>query len=234
MAVQEWTVRVNMLESMFHAVLHTLSQQQQQLPIDSKNSTQGFLVYSVSPKKITQLWVQDEGRLTARETKTKKIAAAKRIIEGDMVKVEFVGQAREAAERFDVRGEGKADDLADSMLQGLGWWRWHVNREEMVKEILEWEDEVKKKRKVKEPRLSKAKKETKTSKTRRRKTKSEDAEIEDSSPGNMITENIDSTVVAKDVTSVEEVIFPLPLQKKKTRTSKASKPRAKKILELHA
>lgn len=148
-AVQEWTVRVNMLESMFHAVLHTLAQQ----------NRHDFMVHSVSPRKVTQLWVGDvKEKMSARETKTAKMAAAERIISGFDMKVLFSGQAKDVAEGYistssvyknylrknnkDSRKSGsvgvkKFDDLADSMLQGLGWWRWHVNRSLTMDEILQ-------------------------------------------------------------------------------------------------
>lgn len=222
-AVQEWTVRVNMLESMFHAVLHTLSQTSPSLfPLFlSSSNLQEFEVYSVSPKKVTQLWVQEEGRLTARETKVKKIAVAKRIVEGEEVKVEFVGQAKETAERFNARGQGKADDLADSMLQGLGWWRWHVNREEMVKEILSWEDVVKE---VKEKKAKKGKDDVKT-KTRRRKLKKEEPEMENAAVDDPTKQCMDIPIPIP----AEESILSLPLRKSKTSTRKASKSRTKVI-----
>ena len=131
-AIQEWTVRVNMLESMFHATLHTFSQ------IHACD----FDVYSVSPRKVTQLWL-GEGRqkLNARETKFAKMDVAQRIVNGKEtdVSIDIIGQAKTISELF--AGESKAgpqklDDLADSMLQGLAWWKWNLNRSKMLDEIL--------------------------------------------------------------------------------------------------
>jgi len=155
-AVQEWTVRVNMLESMFHAVLHTIAQQNQH----------DFMVHSVSPRKVTQLWVGGvKEKMSARETKNAKIAAAERIISGFDMKVLFSGQAKDIAEGYisassvyknylrksnqEGRKSGsvgvkKFDDLADSMLQGLGWWKWHVNRSLTMDEILQDPEEPEK------------------------------------------------------------------------------------------
>jgi hypothetical protein len=132
-AIQEWTIRVNMLESMFHAVLHTIAQ-------DRPNE---FVVHSVSPKKVTNLWLADiQEKLNARETKMAKIAVVERILNGEEMDVTLSGQAKEISEGFNIgqRGGGlkKFDDLADSMLQGLGWWRWHVNRLKLKDEILHW------------------------------------------------------------------------------------------------
>jgi cruciform cutting endonuclease 1 len=141
-AVQEWTVRVNMLESMFHAVLYTISQQE---------SGYNFVVHSVSPKKVTQLWTAElEEKMNIRETKKAKIAAAEKIVRGNSVNVNFTGLAKDVAEGFNKKRSGtkKFDDLADSMLQGLGWWKWHVNRSLIMDEILSWENVVKTEKKT--------------------------------------------------------------------------------------
>lgn len=141
-AIQEWTVRVNMLESMFHAVLHTLRAE--------KGIGKHFDVFSVSPKRITGFWLADvDEKLNARETKLKKIRVAKDIVKGDQVgmNVEIVGDAKEVAEALVGNTGGnasmkKVDDIADSMLQGLTWWKWHTNRLETVEEILSWQDVI--------------------------------------------------------------------------------------------
>ena len=139
-AIQEWTVRVNMLESMFHATLHTLAQ----------TCGHDIVVRSVSPRRITGFWLADvDEKMNVRETKMAKVACAERIVRGEESldeggMVEFVGEARMVAEGFNrgKRGDrSKFDDLADSMLQGLGWWKWHVNRARMVDEILNREKE---------------------------------------------------------------------------------------------
>lgn len=152
-----------MLESMFHAVLHTLA----------RTAPQNFIVHSVSPRKITRLWLADiVEKMNARETKLAKIDVAQRIAKGKVVDVEFVGQAEEIAGAFrDGRKKGevkKLDDFADAMLQGLGWWTWHVNRLKMTEEILDWEDAAK-------PRASKKNKaeDGDGSKMRRRRIKSD-------------------------------------------------------------
>jgi len=138
-AVQEWTVRVNMLESMFHAVLYTLAQQRQS----------DFLVHSVLPRRVTQFWLTDvEEKMNARETKLAKIGVAERIIKQEEMYVDFNDEAKEVSQAFNqtARREArmKLDDLADSMLQGLAWWKWHVNRLQTVDEVLSWEKVIKK------------------------------------------------------------------------------------------
>ena len=195
-AVQEWTVRVNMLESMFYAVLHTIAQQNQH----------DFIVHSVSPRKVTQLWVGDnKQKMSSRETKTAKIAAAERIISGFDIKVLFSGQAKDVAEGYiaassvhknylrknDKEGRKSAsvgvkkfDDLADSMLQGLGWWRWNVNRSATVDEILQDPEEPEKWKKIA--------KDERVTQNRRRKTKTvvdlSQAEHEDKTNGKAFIE----------------------------------------------
>ena len=133
-----------MLESMFHATLHTLAQ------------THGHdtVVHSVSPRKVTGLWLADvEGKMNVRETKLAKIAVAERIVRGEVERgVEILGEAGEVGEGFNRSKRGdvrKFDDLADSMLQGLGWWKWHVNRQKMVDEILSWEEVQKSEKTIK-------------------------------------------------------------------------------------
>ena len=90
------------------------------------------------------MWLADvEEKMNVRETKLAKIAVAERIVRGEEEGVEIVGEARGMVEGFNKGKRGdvkKFDDLADSMLQGLGWWKWHVNRQKMVDEILSWEE----------------------------------------------------------------------------------------------
>ena len=177
-AVQEWTVRVNMLESMFHAVLHTISQEHEY----------DFNVYSVSPRKVTQLWLADiEEKMNARETKGAKIAVAGRIVKGEEMKVKFMGQAEDVAQEFNGKGGGvkKFDDLADAMLQGLGWWKWHVNRSVMMDDILSWEDVIK---------PEKSRKGTKSRSHRIKRTAVETVELFDHAEDDITEENLETTV----------------------------------------
>ena len=137
-AIQEWTVRVNMLESMFHAILYTFAQQKQ---LD-------LAVHSVSPQRMTKFWLADVDleQDRAKETKYAKIALVERIIEGNGPNVVFKGEAEATALGFRSRGRGvatlKMDDLADSLLQGLAWWKWDVNRREMWRDYMSEESEI--------------------------------------------------------------------------------------------
>jgi cruciform cutting endonuclease 1 len=129
-AVQEWTLRVNMLEAMFHAILCTLQKE--------RSYPQGghFVVYSVSPRRMSQYWLTGMGdKMSSRGKKLAKIAIAEELLVRKEVLV--TGGAKQLAQGFEGSGMGsKFDDLADSMLQGLGWWKWQVNRREVVSEIM--------------------------------------------------------------------------------------------------
>lgn len=132
-AILEWTVRVNMLEAMFHSILYTLAQQRKE---------RDFVVHSVSPRRMTQFWLNDiEDKLNARETKLAKIEVAREIIAGTRMPIKFLGEAKDTAEAFGIKirgskGDNKFDDLADSLLQGLGWLQWDINRTTTFAELM--------------------------------------------------------------------------------------------------
>jgi hypothetical protein len=132
-AILEWTIRVNMLEAMFHSILYTLAQQRKE---------RDFVVHSVSPRRMTQFWLDDiEEKLNARETKLAKIEVAKEIVAGTRLPIKFSGEAKDTAEAFGVKirgskGDSKFDDLADSLLQGLGWLQWDINRTATFAELM--------------------------------------------------------------------------------------------------
>lgn len=141
-SILEWTVRVNMLENMLHAVLYATAQQKR------NNRSQ---ILSINPKRVLLFWKQEieQGRLivpgisetnkernTYKETKNLKIQIAKSILQRSH---EF--SFRESS--FDARdqiysGKGKNDDLADSFLQGQAWIQWQRNRR-TLNQILEGE-----------------------------------------------------------------------------------------------
>ena len=122
-----------MLEAMFHSILYTLAQQRQE---------QDFVVHSVSPRRITQFWLDDiQDKLNARETKLAKIEVAKDIVGGTRMPIRFSGVAKDTAEAFGFKvrgskGDSKFDDLADSLLQGLGWVQWDINRTATFAELM--------------------------------------------------------------------------------------------------
>lgn len=78
-AVQEWTIRVGVLEGMLHAVLHTLRQ-------ESGSGLAGLEVQGIEPKRVVRYWedidldtgreVEEgtrKGRVSAREVKKAKM-----------------------------------------------------------------------------------------------------------------------------------------------------------------
>ncbi|KAI4183625.1 MAG: hypothetical protein LQ348_004647 [Seirophora lacunosa] len=119
-AVQEWTLRVNMLEAMLYAALHTLR---------ASGAWQGA-VLPVEPGKVARFWVGgEEGRGKGKREKTKrrKMAVARELVgHGADVEVEEGEAVREI---MGEKGKGaKFDDLADSLLQGLAWVKWEENK----------------------------------------------------------------------------------------------------------
>ncbi|KAF2764936.1 mitochondrial resolvase Ydc2 [Teratosphaeria nubilosa] len=127
-AIQEWTVRVNMLESMLWACLYTLDTQHQQ------GDAQPFpSVHEVNPARVAQFWTSETGvSLVAdgdtfqasaqppeqadagahvkegrrKVQKKDKIAIARRWLAGEdsEVRLEFEGQAAEVAKVFGRKG----------------------------------------------------------------------------------------------------------------------------------
>ncbi|KAL8992722.1 MAG: hypothetical protein Q9188_007515 [Gyalolechia gomerana] len=138
-AVQEWTLRVNMFESMLYATLYTLKQQ---------GVWEGEVV-PMDPNKVGSFWIygEEEGKGGGREkgkgekTKKRKMGIARDIVrKGEEVKV--VGMARGVMEKVigveerkgrkkvgtEGNNVGKFDDLADCLLQGLAWVKWEENK----------------------------------------------------------------------------------------------------------
>ncbi|KAF2101055.1 mitochondrial resolvase Ydc2, partial [Rhizodiscina lignyota] len=147
-AVQEWTVRVNMLESMLWAVLRTLE-------ADSKNAsgmgTSFPAVWDVSPARVGTFWVHGSGNgnrdssipTTRKVDKRDKIDFLRRWIanpertidlrfgrEVESLRDAFIQdnhpKRRATAARRDI---GKLDDLADCLLQAAAWVQWEANRQ---------------------------------------------------------------------------------------------------------
>ncbi|KAI9829044.1 MAG: hypothetical protein M1832_000067 [Thelocarpon impressellum] len=142
-AIQEWTVRVNMFEGMLHSVLRTLAEE---------GRWRGQ-VHSVSPAKVTPFWLGVDaakakavaatvGTGSARRKAAKVDLVRKWLAAGDekVLRLE-TPEAIRTAESF-LRGkqswrkgkergtveQGKLDDLADCLLQGLAWARWEDNK----------------------------------------------------------------------------------------------------------
>lgn len=157
-AVQEWTLRVNMLEAMLHAVIYTFKR-------EGKWDGQ---VESIVPGKVGALWTDETQHPPVEvpagaQTRTKAAKKAKM----KMQKIDIVGRMlvdkdksvmllEKHVEMVDVylakwsrmkngkvRGKSaakaevevevkKLDDLADCLLQGLAWLRWRENRQKLA------------------------------------------------------------------------------------------------------
>ncbi|KAI4116967.1 MAG: hypothetical protein LQ345_002701 [Seirophora villosa] len=120
-AVQEWTLRVNMLEAMLYAALHTLR---------ASGAWKG-VVLPVEPGKVARFWVRGEegrGKGKGEKTKRRKMAVARELV-GRRAEVGVEEDEEAVREIMGEKGKGaKFDDLADSLLQGLAWVRWEENK----------------------------------------------------------------------------------------------------------
>ncbi len=148
-AVQEWTLRVNMFESMLYAVLKTYS---------ARNLWSGA-VYPVAPGKVSKFWLGDaEGSLDEKiigsksaKTKLAKIELVEKWLDqGERFKLEGKAgdlgrkylEKRNRGKKKGEEGIGKLDDLADCLLQGMAWIKWEENRIAIVKKGPEVLDEL--------------------------------------------------------------------------------------------
>ena len=151
-AVQEWTLRVNMLESMIWACLTTLSA--------SNKAGTSFSIHEVSPARVAKFWclgadtnvphdifngkdtsggVALSGKGVAKISKHDKIAVVKSWLDAD--NFQLSDPATETARSFlsatkagrkPKHVDAKVDDLADCFLQGAAWVRWEENRQRIL------------------------------------------------------------------------------------------------------
>jgi cruciform cutting endonuclease 1 len=145
--ILEWTVRVNMFESILYAVLCTLKGE----------GVWNGEVQAIAPGKVGPFWLgeetgEGEGSKKERKSKSAKIRNKGAKIDlvrgwlegGEMVELgneSVENVARRYREKWDrrpggrkkVQGEkedkmGKLDDMADSLLQGMAWIQWEENK----------------------------------------------------------------------------------------------------------
>lgn len=147
-AVQEWTIRVGVFEGMLHAVLMTLSEEQE-LPIS---------VQSIDPARVTRYWVERrDGQRSQRVGSRKDSKKAKIDIVGRSLQVPSAALVDVSANQHDpsvntvveaflarwkpTRYEKKIgsttdvvklDDLSDCFLQGIAWLNWQHKRQQAL------------------------------------------------------------------------------------------------------
>ena len=150
MAVQEWTLRVNMFEGMLYAILESLSQ---------RGEWAGN-VYAISPARVMSFWDDKAHVLKSKRLSTKNVKidlAAEWLLSSEKsTKVNFAPSSNAEETRLafiskrkggkNVRinqqdlesGQsleveiGKLDDLADCLLQGMAWLQWLENTAKIV------------------------------------------------------------------------------------------------------
>jgi cruciform cutting endonuclease 1 len=153
--ILEWTVRVNMFESILYAVLCTLKGE----------GVWNGEVQAIAPGKVGPFWVGEEtdgvGSKKVRTSKSVKIrnkGAKIDLVRGWLEGGEMVGLGNESVEGVARRyrekwnrspggrrkGEGdgekkmgKLDDLADCLLQGMAWIQWEENKRTALKHGVE-------------------------------------------------------------------------------------------------
>ncbi|KAI1343905.1 mitochondrial resolvase Ydc2 [Xylariaceae sp. FL0016] len=152
-AVQEWTLRVNMLEAMLHASLRTLRLAE---VWDGE-------VMSVNPGNVNALWLDGDrwvpgvkavggevdevagegkkGKETSQNIKRKKIDLLRGWLNSsDMETVIPTGEDTKLKLHDMSRSKGrmlnkeKLDDITDSLLQGMAWFRWEQNKATLCKQ----------------------------------------------------------------------------------------------------
>ena len=149
--ILEWTVRVNMFESILYGVLCTLN---------GEGIWNGE-VQAIAPGKVGPFWVGEEtdgvGSKKERKSKSAKIRNKGAKVDlvrswlagGEMVKLGNEGVesvARRYREKWDrspggrkksegdlEKKMGKLDDLADCLLQGMAWIEWEENKRTALK-----------------------------------------------------------------------------------------------------
>ena len=134
-AVQEWSLRVGMLEAMLHATFRTMQ---------SEGSLPGLTVESVLPMRVNKYWFRDlEVPSTGSLAKQAKIELVQQILrKKDKVTAELTldpslidavvsfttKTVKNRTKKLGQSGKVKLDDMSDSLLQGLAWLHWQRNR----------------------------------------------------------------------------------------------------------
>jgi cruciform cutting endonuclease 1 len=133
-AVQEWTLRVNVLEAMFFAILRSLH--------GSNGQNQGSLAFdveSISPSRVARYWFPEKKKVEKKDKielvrhwmSDQEIRAARQAGHEDTnnIKLKF---SSGVSQSFETKASGKKDDLADSLMQGVAWTAWLSTRKSVA------------------------------------------------------------------------------------------------------
>ncbi|KAK5945029.1 hypothetical protein PMZ80_002232 [Knufia obscura] len=138
-AVQEWSLRVGMLEAMLYSTFHTLSKEKM-----LSNTT----IEPMMPMRVNKYWFRDQDiPATGKQAKLAKIAIVSGMLQSlntsdaaftagtDVVNViDGFGSKlpRASVATKAVKSLNKLDDMSDALLQGLAWLDWQQNRLKLV------------------------------------------------------------------------------------------------------
>lgn len=140
-AVQEWSLRVGMLEAMLYATIRTLT---------AEGLLTATTVEPMLPMRVNKYWFKDQDiPATGKQAKLAKIAIVSDMLQAlntdaapfsagtDVVGiVESFGvkPLQGSAANKVTRSLNKLDDMSDALLQGLAWLEWQQNRLKLIDE----------------------------------------------------------------------------------------------------
>lgn len=149
-AVQEWTLRVGMLEAMLYATFHTMKTEKLRGMADT-------IIEPILPMRVNKYWFRDgtgsESVAKGKQAKLVKIKKVSQMLQdlgteqavfdtsetvGEEIIRTFGSANGRKARQKTVGAEqsekvlGKFDDMADSLLQGLAWLAWQENRVKLL------------------------------------------------------------------------------------------------------
>lgn len=140
-AVQEWSLRVGMLEAMLYATFKTLS---------AENILVDTIIEPMLPMRVNKYWFQNQDiPATGKQAKLAKIALVSNMLQALSTKhatfaadedvTDVVGTfgskpSKNCAADRAAKHSSKLDDMSDALLQGLAWINWQQNRVKLVTE----------------------------------------------------------------------------------------------------